>query len=155
MAMTAHWTRPGRGGAPVGLMQELSLLELGVIQLLRHWCDSETGRIRIAEDFAAVMDAEKTAAAVNHLGHPVTLLTQHGRRPMMRHDLRCGCFGGDEAVFAHMVAAATTGDTEDAMAFGLTLLTPDIAWEAVQAAAPLGRAILTLSRLTHPMPTRH
>ena len=151
--MTAHWTNPGRGGAPVGQLQELPLLELGAILLLRHWCDGETGRTRIAEDFAQSLTAPRTAETVNQLGHLVTLLTQHGRRPLMRHDVQCACFGGDEALFAHMIAAATAGDTEDAMAFALTLLTPDLAWDAVQTAAPLGRAILTLSR--QPQPTRH
>lgn len=157
--MTTAWVPPPlpRGAAPVGQLSELPVLELGAILLLRQWCDGDLGRIRIAEDLAQVLDAAATAKAVNDLGHLLTLLTQHARRPLMRHGVQCGCFGGDEALFAHLVAAATAGDSEDAMAFALTLLPPAMAWEAVQSAAPVGRAILCLARRTpvQPTPTRH
>ena len=117
--MTAAWVPPTmpRGAAPVGQLHELPVLELGAILLLRQWCDGDLGRIRIAEDLALVMDAAGTAKVVNDLGHLLTLLTGHARRPLMRHAVQCSCFGGDEALFAHLVAAATAGDSEDAMAF--------------------------------------
>ena len=133
-----------RGGAAVGLIRELPGLELGAILLLRQWCDGEVGRVRIAEDFSAVLGAPKAAEAVNLLAHLVTLLAQHGRRPLMRHDLHCACFGGDESAFAQMVAAAASGDRDDAMEFALTLMPPAAAYEAVQTAEGLGRAIRIL-----------
>lgn len=152
--MTAHWSNPGLGDAPVGQLLELPLLKRSALRQLRHWCDGEDGRTRIAEDFAQALPVARTAEAVNQLGHLVTLLTQRGRRPLMRHAVQCGCFGGDEALFAHLIAVAKAGDSEDAMAFALTLLTPEMAWDAVQTAAPPpGRVILTLSRQTQP--TRH
>ena len=146
--MTAHWVQDDqaatRGGAAVGQLHELPLLERGAILLLRQWCDG--AEARHVGLFPHAFDPAKTDRLASHLDHLVTLLTRHGRRPMIRQDLLSPHFGGDEAVFAHLIAAAVVGDNEDAMAFALTLLPPALAWDAVQCAAPLGRAILTLAR---------
>ncbi|MFC3183129.1 hypothetical protein [Cypionkella sinensis] len=133
-----------RGGAAVGLLADLPPLERGAVHLLRQWCDGEAGRIAIAEDFTAIFGAEQAAHDVNALAHLITLMVQMGRRPLMRHHTQCACLGGDESVFAQMVAAATAGDREDAMAFGLTMLPPDIAYEAVQVAERVGHAALVI-----------
>ncbi|MBC7479404.1 MAG: hypothetical protein H7317_15140 [Pseudorhodobacter sp.] len=91
--MTAAWVPPTvpRRALPVGQLRELPVLELGAVLLLRQWCDGDLGRIRIAGDLAQVLDAEGTAKGVNNLGH---LLTGHARRPLMRHGVQCGCYGG-------------------------------------------------------------
>ena len=135
---------PVRGGAAVGMLADMPPLERGVVQLLRQWCDGEAGRIAVAEDFTAIFGAEQAAIEVNNLAHLITLMVQMGRRPLMRHHTQCACLGGDESAFAQMVAAATAGDREDAMAFALTMLPPDIAYEAVQIAEYVGRATLDM-----------
>ncbi|MBC7737570.1 MAG: hypothetical protein H7245_10235 [Candidatus Saccharibacteria bacterium] len=148
--MTAHWVQDGpattRGGAAVGQLHELPPLERGAILLLRQWCDGAEARLGAL--FVHAFDPATTGRLTSHLDHLVTLLTRHGRRPMIRLDLHSPSFGADEAVFAHLIAAAMVGDNEDAMAFALTLLPPALAWDAVQFAAPLGHAILTLARHT-------
>ncbi|OYU41236.1 MAG: hypothetical protein CFE33_04060 [Pseudorhodobacter sp. PARRP1] len=135
---------PVRGAAAVGMLADMPPLERGVVQLLRQWCDGEAGRIAIAEDFTAIFGAERAAHEVNALAHLITLMVQMGRRPMMRHHTQCACLGGDESAFAQMVAAAAAGDRDDAMAFALTMLPPDVAYEAVQVAGHVGRTALTL-----------
>lgn len=135
---------PVRGGAAVGMLADMPPLERGVVQLLRQWCDGEAGRIAVAEDFTAIFGAEQAALEVNNLAHLIMLMVQMGRRPLMRHQTNCTCLGGDESAFAQMVAAATAGDREDAMAFALTMLPPDIAYEAVQTAEYVGRAALDI-----------
>ncbi|MES2432301.1 MAG: hypothetical protein V4586_00570 [Pseudomonadota bacterium] len=135
---------PVRGGAAVGMLADMPALERGVVQLLRQWCDGEAGRIAVAEDFTAIFGADQAAIEVNNLAHLITLMVQMGRRPLMRHHTQCTCLGGDESAFAQMVAAATAGDREDAMAFALTMLPPDIAYEAVQIAEYVGRATLDI-----------
>lgn len=94
--MTAAWVPPTvpRGALPVGQLRELPVLELGAVLLLRQWCDGDLGRIRIAGDLAQVLDAAGTAKAVNDLGYLVTLPKGHARRPLMRHGVQCGCYGG-------------------------------------------------------------
>ncbi len=136
--------KPVRGGAAVGMLADLPPLERGVVQLLRQWCDGEAGRIAVAENFTAIFGAEQAAIEVNNLAHLITLMVQMGRRPLMRHHTQCACLGGDESAFAQMVAAATAGDREDAMAFALTMLPPDISYEATQIAAHVGHAVLDM-----------
>lgn len=135
---------PVRGGAAVGMLADMPPLERGVVQLLRQWCDGEAGRIAVAEDFTAIFGPEQAAIEVNNLAHLIALMVQMGRRPLMRHHTQCACLGGDESAFAQMVAAATAGDREDAMAFALTMLPPDIAYEAVQIAEHVGRSALDM-----------
>ena len=133
-----------RGGAAVGMLQELPMLELGAILLLRHWCDGEVGRAAVGRDFAALGSGGVGGETL--LAELVTLFAGHGRRPLMRHGVACACFGGDEAAFAQMIAAATVGDRDDAMAFALILLPVAQAFVAVQAAGRLGPIILRLAR---------
>lgn len=135
-----------RGAAPVGMVAELPVLEQGAVLLMRQWCDGEEGRIAVAEDFARNLGDERGVSAVNALAHLITLMISHGRRPFMRHSLHCTCIGGDESAFAQMVAAASAGDREDAMAFALTMMPAVIAYEAVQTAEPLGLLIHAMAR---------
>jgi hypothetical protein len=152
--MSMSWVPPdfpgrrgaNRGAAPVGRLDELPPLESGAVLALRQWCQDEDGRIAFAETVAAALGSGPGARAVNLLAHLVALMVGHGRRPFMRHDLACPCIGGDESVFAQMIAAATMGDTDDAMAFALTFLPADTAFEAVQSAGPFGRLILSVYR---------
>jgi hypothetical protein len=135
-----------RGAAPVGLVGDLPVLERGAVLLLRQWCEGEAGRMAVGEDFTRTLGSDRGAEAVGALAQLVTLFVSHGRRPMMRHGLQCSCLGGDESAFALMVAAAATGDREDAMAFALTMMPADAAFAAVLTAAPLGLAILAMAR---------
>jgi hypothetical protein len=136
-----------RGAVPVGNVDLLPVLEQGAVHLLRHWCQDEEQRIQLAEDFTRTLGEARGAAAVTLLGHLVGLFAAHGRRPLMRHSRGCSCLGGDESAFAQMVAAATAGDTEDAMAFALTMMPAHAAFAAVQAAGPLGQDILAMARV--------
>jgi hypothetical protein len=151
--MSISWTpgrrdpRPNRGGAPVGHIAELPPLERLAVLHLRQWCSGPEERETIALNFSRVFSPAAAAQEVNTLAALMDYLIAGQRRPVMRHDLACTCFGGDESAFAHMVAAATAGDREDAMAFALTLMRPDAAWQAVMAAEGVGLALLRLSRV--------
>lgn len=135
-----------RGAAPVGVVADLPVLEQGAVLLMRHWCDSPAGRGAVTEDFITTLGPDRAGDAVAALDHLITLLVHHGRRPFMRHDIRCTCLGGDESAFALLVAAAMAGEREDAMALALTMLPADLAFEAVQTAEPLGLMILAMAR---------
>lgn len=135
-----------RGAAAVGLVAELPVLEQGAVLLMRHWCAGAEGRSAVQSDFAFALGPERGAVAVEGLAHLLGLITQHSRRPFMQHAPQCNCLGGDESAFALMVAAATAGDTEDAMALALTLMPPAIAFEAVRCAEGLGLYIQAMAR---------
>ena len=143
--------RAPRGAAPVGTLADLHMLEQGAVVLMRQWCQDEQGRIAVAQDFTRAL-GEDGAQAVNLLAHLITLIVRYGRRPMMRHDLTCTCIGGDESAFAQMIAAAAAGDRDDAMAFALTMMPAEIAFEAVQTAGPLGLLIHATARALQTAP---
>lgn len=137
---------PQRGAAPVGFLHELPPIELAAIVYLRAWCEGGTDRQMIAKDFRLVMDDGAGATAVEDFDALMTALLKDARRPVMRHGLGCKCFGGDESVFANMMAAAVGRDRDDAMLFASTLMTGHAAWAAVQLAERLGQVFLRLAR---------
>lgn len=157
--MSIAWTpgkpdRPARGGAAVGLLEELPASERYAILALRLWCDGPDGREAVARDISRGLAPQLAVQVVNDFADLIHILLQGARRPIMHHGGDCACFGGDEAAFSQMIVAASAGDTEDAMAFALVLMTPAAAWTAVRLAGGIGLAMLTLCRGTHP-PTKH
>ena len=137
---------PNRGGAPVGHLAELPPLERSAVLYLRKWCSGPEGREAVAQDFSQVFQPARAAHEVNTFAALITYLSEGCRRPIMRHDFGCTCFGGDESAFANMVAASVAGDREDAMVFALSLMRPDMAWQAVTAAEEFGLALLAINR---------
>lgn len=109
-----------RGGAPVGLVAELPPVERGAVIYLRLWCEGGPTRARIIEDFRFVFGPEEGTRLSAALDRMLTLLMRHSRRPLMYHSLPCRCLGGDESALANMVAAAASGDHEDARLFALS-----------------------------------
>lgn len=144
-----------RGGAAVGTLSELSMADACAILSFRLWCDGM--QTNLPDPIAPLCALAQSVAQTDGFARLMSAL-QHGpRRAIMHHGLGCACFGGDEAAFAHMVAAAAAGDTEDAMVFAMLLMTPTAAWAAVQAARPVGLALLGLRRQAplHLSETRH
>jgi|GEM_PF-1170942 len=137
---------PLRGAAAVGMLAELPALERCAITALRLWCDGLEGREAVARDFSRAYDTPRAALELNGFADLIAMMLAAPRRAIMRHGLSCACFGGDEAAFAHMIAAATLGDREDAMGFALILMQPGPAWQAVQHAHGVGLGLLGLCR---------
>ncbi|WP_050525892.1 hypothetical protein [Pseudorhodobacter aquimaris] len=154
--MTIAWTPkfppPPRGAAPVGTLAELPGVERYAILYLRMWCEGPKSREAIAVEISRCLDAPQAAQALNRFADLLDVVLRCPRRPLMRHSSDCGCFGGDESAFAHMVAASAAGDREDAMAFALTLMHPDQAFQAVQLAGDVGLFLLGLSQPSYSRP---
>ena len=144
-----------RGGAAVGMLSELLLADACAVLAFRLWCGGM--QADVPDSVAPLCSLAQSVAQSEPFARLMSIL-QHGpRRAIMHHGLGCACFGGDEAALAHLVAAAAAGDTEDAMAFAMLLMTPTAAWAAVQAARPVGLALLGLRRQNSlpPSETRH
>lgn len=143
--------RPSRGGAPVGHLAELPDVERGAVLFLRKWCSGEAARTTIALDFARAFGAARgsdLAMAQDDLMH---LVLGQARRPLMRHADGCACLGGDESAFAQMVAAAASGDAEDAALFALTLIAGGAVPQTIALAELLG---LAYADIFAPLPRR-
>jgi len=152
-----------RGGAPVGVLTELPPVELAAIIYLRLWFSGN--QAKVWSDFGKKLGNSEAHAAMASFENLMNAVQYNTRRPLMRHNPTCNCFGGDECAFAQLIAAAASGDEHDAMTFALHL------FEGVQAQCVMGTAAMcglafssmaaettTTSRSadkmpTHPMPT--
>jgi hypothetical protein len=139
--------RQPRGGAAVGMLDELPAVEMTAILLLRHWCDGPEGRSRIVDDFTMTFGPARADQELECFAALMQTVLAGGSRPLMRHGVGCACFGGDESAFAQMMAAAAAGEREDALIFALALMTPAAAFAAVATAEPVGRGLLAFARL--------
>lgn len=129
-----------RGGASVGHLAELPEVERGAVLFLRQWCLGDAARAVIARDFALVFGIERGTRVAERQDRLMRLMLGRARRPLMRHADGCACLGGDESAFAQMVAAAASGDHEDAALFAMTLIAAPAVPEAVALAEEIGLA---------------
>jgi hypothetical protein len=135
------------------MLAELPAQDCAAILAFRKWCDGPSGRESVAQDIACTFPGTRAAQEVNAFADLMGLMVSAPRRSIMRHDVACACFGGDEAAFAHMIAAAVAGDREDAMAFALILMQPNAAWQAVLMARGVGLCLLQMTRVTRAVNT--
>lgn len=134
-----------RGGTPVGVLSELPAVELAAILYLRHWFSGD--RAQVWRDFSNAFGRDDAAVAMASFEDLMRSVKHHARRPIMRHSLKCECFGGDECAFANFVAAASSGDEHDAMTFALHLFEGTQAKCVLGAAAMCGHAFSSLANV--------
>ncbi|MFZ1470278.1 MAG: hypothetical protein WAT09_15070 [Paracoccaceae bacterium] len=146
---------PSRGGAAAGMLSELPSADACAVLAFRLWCDGM--QTDAPASIAAFCTLAQGVAQTQSFAQLIAIMIQSPRRPIMHHGLTSACFGGDEAVFSHVIAAATCGDHEDPMAVAMLLTTPAAAWQAVLAAKPVGLALLGLCRTApiQPAAARH
>lgn len=135
-----------RGGYPVAAFDSLPGGERLVVKALRHWSEGPDGVARIAEMLGERMAPDAASVCHRALGDMLRVVAGHGRRKLVRHGAGCACVGADEAVLAHFVMLAATGDREDAMLVGSLMvegpLLPRFTEAARQAGLLLYRADL-------------
>nr|WP_171235653.1 hypothetical protein [Ruegeria sp. HKCCA6837] len=134
-----------RGGATVGHLADLGPVEAGAVMYLRMWSEGEGGRTDAASDFQIALGADCGEAAMQTLESVCSLCAAYGRRPLIRHGLKCACLGADENCFAQMIAAASEGAREDAMMLASLIVRPDFAPALASLSEELG---LALRRMT-------
>jgi hypothetical protein len=147
-----------RGGFAIGRIIDLDPVEAGAVLYLRLWCQGSCARMQIQRDFIGLLGpacGEKATIAIDEI---CDVITRHGRRPLMRHNLDCQCLGLDEACFANFIAAASEGDREDAALIATMLVRADLALCLLHHAETLGLALkriaLNASRPVMPAPSR-
>ena len=135
-AMTPH-----RGGAPVGFVAELGPVEASAVFYFRLWSDGPHSQARVWDDFATLLGVEAGRQALNSFETLHRLCAQHGRRPLMRHNVDCKCLGADESCFANFIGYASEGVREDALLIATTIVRPDMAPSIVELAQDFGLAL--------------
>ena len=134
-----------RGGAPVGVIDELGPIETGAVLTFRAWSDGAAEQSVILEQFVLALGQDHGRAAVEAFANLTELCARHGRRPLMRHHLTCRCLGADECCFANLIVQAAEGDPEDAMLIATLLVRADMAPCAAALARDVGLALKRLS----------
>lgn len=136
----------GRGGAPVGHLGELDEVEASSVLYLRLWCSGAEGQTQVRDDFAATLGRAGGAVALETLETFLCAAVEHGRRPLVRHDVLCSCVGADEAVIANFVAAAVSGDRDDALMIATLLVRAEMAPALTDLARQVGLTLRSLLR---------
>jgi len=134
-----------RGGAPVGLIEELPPEEALAIRLIRLWGDSAEGQAEVWNAFARSFGAQAGAERLKAFERFLSMLTGFARRPVMRHCPGCRCLGADEAVIANLLGAAAGQEHEDAALIATLLVRADIAIPLVRHAEAVGLAFRQLA----------
>ncbi len=134
--------RDRRGAFPVAAIDTLSGPEQLLVRALRYASDESQGMVRIARMFEARMTAQAAQTAQDALEEVFATIARHGRRRLMRHKLACSCVSSDEAVFAHFVMLAATGEREDAMLVGALMVEGPLLLPFTDAARRVGLELM-------------
>ena len=129
--------RPEAGASAVSRIDLLPEGEAWWVRSLRLWCDGEGGQAALRDQLAGRWGKDGAEAFFARFTDLVALVLRHGRRPLLRHSLRCECVGADEAVFALFCAQALQ-DREEAMMIACLIMRADVAPIAVSLAQTLG-----------------
>ena len=137
-----------RGGATVGRLQDYDDLAATAVVYLRMWCASPKTQSTVITDLVNTLGSGKGHKAIETFADLCGMCIQHGRRPLVRHDVNCKCVGADEASFAHFIATAAEGQREDAMLIAILLVRPDMAAAVTTLAMHFGFALKQMKLAT-------
>ena len=134
--------RDMRGAFPVAAIDTLSGPEQLLVKAQRYWSGDAQGMARIARMLETRTGVQAAQTVLDGLEEMFTTLSRHGRRRLMRHKLACSCVSSDEAVFAHFVMLAATGEREDAMLVGALMVEGPLLLPFTEAARCAGLELM-------------
>ena len=126
-----------RGGVTVGQLAAMLPWEALLVRHLRLWCDGVTGRAQVQRELTTSEAATVTFGTFDEL---INIMMTFARRPLLCHGLECQCLGADEAVFVQIVAAACSGQLDDAALMAGLIAFPAHAETIAILAGQLGMA---------------
>ena len=134
-----------RGAASVGRLMDLGPVEAGAVLYMRlSWTNPDALDL-LERDFVPLLGLSAGQAAARGFLQMASLCQIHGRRPLCPHSQTCACLGGDEAWFAHLLASAAEGASEEALMMALLRVRADFAPVLAALAQDAG---LALHRMT-------
>ncbi|MBO9398907.1 hypothetical protein J7399_15845 [Shimia sp. R9_1] len=142
-----------RGAQRVGLLEDLNDVERLAVRWLRHWERDPEGQAALQNSLGMALGPERARNVSGVFADLMQVGHQFGRRPLCRHGLYCNCLGADEAVFAHLIEAASNGENEDAALLASLIVRPDMALCFSGLAAEFGIALAAFTRAV-PKPKR-
>ena len=130
---------------PVGFIKDLGDIEASAVIYFRLWFDNPISQEDVYSDFYTVLGAEDGENSLRSMKQLYQLFADHGRRPLIRHDICCKCVGADESCFGNLIAAAIEADQEDAMLLASLFVKPKVAPVLVILAKNFGLALKKIS----------
>lgn len=137
---------PPRGGSPVGRLSHYGAVESGAILYLRLCLGAGGAMDRAQAGLVEALGEISGLRATEALTDIVTILGDHGRRPMACHGVACQCVGADEACLAQMIGCAAEGAMEDATLMATLLVRADVAPALAGAARAFGLGLDQMNR---------
>lgn len=139
-----------RGGAPVGMINDLGPIESVAVLFLRLWSDGAQGREKVLIGFEVALGEKAGARATADFAQLYELCLQYGRRALIRHDINCNCLGADESCFGTFLACAVEGTSEDAALIATLIVRPDMAMPLAGLAQSVGLSLLRVGKASIP-----
>jgi len=132
------------------------VLEMSAIVYFRMIGTSLETRRQLHSDFGLAFGHDHGSYYAAQFEELHSILAKYGRRQVMRHDIDCKCFCGDEAAIANMIVRAAKGDIQDAELMAGNLVPCETAPTLVAVAEQVGLAlILMLERFPLPVLTSY
>lgn len=133
-----------RGGDPVAKLTNLDKWEVALIINLRLWCEGPRGKGAVCRDYFQGMGGEDPSLELAAFEALLNTIATYAHRPMVRHDVACGCAGSDECIFLNLVRTASDGHINDAALISTLLAGPAQAERIALLAGQVGECIRRL-----------
>ena len=111
----------------MGYLSDLNAVEAAAVLYLRMWSEGAEAQAKMSRNLARILGPGAGKYALSAFEDLCNICAHHGRRPLMRHSLKCDCIGADESCFANLIGAASDGDQEDAMLIATMIVRADMA----------------------------
>lgn len=142
-----------RGGAPVGALDQMDRWEAALIVNLRRWCDGPAAQSLVWNEYRTNLPASEAHRECLAFEELIRHMTARAIRPLVRHDVGCGCVGSDEAVFANLVRTASDGHVHDAALISTLLVGPAGAEHIAMLAGQVGECLRQMHRAAPKLPS--
>lgn len=129
-----------RGGVSVGVLRNVDIWEADLIINLRLWCSGLSGRAKLYETFTTRLTSNNAVQELESFERLLMSLSVYAHRPLVYHDVECGCIGADEQIFVHLVATASSGDLQEASLIATLLVGAAKAEHMAILAAQVGQS---------------
>jgi len=123
------------GAFPVSAMDRLPAGEAMAVRCLRAWSE---GPVAMESLLVPALGPRGARSCAQAFGEVMGMVQRHGRRALMRYGANCRCVGSDEAILAHFVMVAATGEREDAMLIASLLVEGPLLMPLSEAARMAG-----------------
>jgi len=138
--MTDHGI--ARGGATVGLLDQVDPWHAHLVLNLRLWCTGHRGRQQVCAAYHAALPGSVAQSAFEAFDLFLTTILSAARRPLMHHDVNCRCLSADERVVLTLVMDAAGGHLNDAALIASMIARPALAEHIAILAGQVGENAL-------------